>query len=78
MIKPLTMAIALFASATACAAPAFYTGKINKVWTDDQTGGFVVTFSGDSGIKDCKNEYVLFRAATMQPKMLANALSLAL
>lgn len=78
MIKKLFLIMLLLSCSSAFGAAAWYQGTINRVWTDDQDGGFIVTFDGASSLSDCKHSYAYFRSTSMQPEMLKNSLSLAL
>lgn len=62
----------------ALSAPAWYTGKINRIWPHDNSGGFIITFSSPSSLGDCKHNYAYFKSTDLDPKQLSVSFSLAL
>ena len=78
MFKKTLLILLLLNGSLAYSSPAWYQGTINRVWTDDPNGGFVVTYSGNTGLSDCRYGYVYFRPGNIQPDMLKNSLNLAL
>ncbi|WP_413043833.1 hypothetical protein [Pseudomonas sp. YJ42] len=75
-MKKIAMAIGcLLLSAQASAAPAWYFGKITRVWP--MSGALVVTL--DSGVlDDCLHKYVYFPRAALGEKLYAEIYALAL
>lgn len=78
MLKKIIVLLLLLSSAPISATPAWYSGTINRVWPNAQDGGFVITFSGNSSLSDCKHGYAYFLTSQLQPEILKNAFSLAL
>ncbi|MEX2964778.1 hypothetical protein [Microbulbifer sp. TYP-18] len=79
MKKLLSIAFLLALSSNAFAAPAYYSGTINRIWAQDQDGGFIITYEGTSNsLSDCKHQYAYFVSSVQSPEMLKNSLSIAL
>lgn len=78
MMKMLSLILLGMISTPALATASFYTGKISRLWAHDPKGGFVITFSGNSSLSDCNNQYGFFQSDSMQPEILRNSLTLAL
>lgn len=71
-----TLAIAmLLCSAVAGSAPAWYYGKVERVFL--YSSGFVVTFD-TTALDDCLHQYVYFQTPHMTEKGIDRALSVAL
>ncbi|WP_298769062.1 hypothetical protein [uncultured Shewanella sp.] len=78
MLKKFMLLLLLLTSVPISATSAWYLGTINRVWPNAQDGGFVITFSGNSSLSDCKHGYAYFLTSQLQPEILKNSLSVAL
>lgn len=67
--------LALFSQSVA-AAPAWYFGKITRVWVYGDGGDFIVEFDS-AGLADCEHRYAYFKAAKMGESQLKSSLSMA-
>ena len=75
MNKVVAVVGSLLVSAQVSAAPAWYFGKITRVWP--MGSAFVVTL--DSGVlDDCLHKYVYFPRAALNEKLYAETFALAL
>jgi len=78
MIKKVIFFVLLFSCSSAFSVPRWYLGTINRVWPNEQTGGFIVTLSPPSILADCKHSYAYFQSSKLQPGLLNNSLTVAL
>ena len=78
-MKKILFAISLLlVTSSSFAAPAWYSGTINRLWTHAADGGFIITFEGTSSLANCKHKYVYFTSQKMQLALLNSSLSVAL
>ncbi|MCQ4298073.1 hypothetical protein NAU58_21070 [Pseudomonas stutzeri] len=66
---------AVLLSNQASAAPAWYSGKITRVWP--QGGAFIVTLDS-TALDDCQHKYAYFQRATLGEKLYSETYALAL
>lgn len=59
------------------AEPAWYVGKITRVWVFDGDGSFILTLDSGS-LDDCLHKYAYFKGASLPPDQLKASLGLAL
>lgn len=78
MLKKLIAVFLLTIPSLAFSDYAFYYGEINRIWANDNNGGFIVTYTAPSSLSDCKHYYAIFNSSEIQPEQLKNSYSLAL
>ena len=80
-MKIILALVMLATSFQALSVAAWYKGTINRIWPNEQSGGFIITYENErtpSELSDCRHGYAYFRSVEHQPERLRAQFALAL